>query len=423
MNSRAVIAMFVVMLPVSCLAQSIGEQGLPLCDISRPDKASVNVITDTKGVDLGPYLETVKRQVKQGWYSLIPASAVFKRCCVSIQFKILQNGNVADLHYKSTSGDSQLDRAASGGILSVDSLPPLPAGFKGDHLDLRFNFFYNVGPDATSHNPHSQITPAIDEAALAPSSPVHGSTQDFARIADSVNLAYLNALSTNSDAPSTNPSDDSQIVPGRLVHKVDPTYPKEARKNKTQGMVVLEATVEKNGNVTNQSIVSGDLVLADAAVDAVRNWRFEPYTKSGQPVQVHQKLAFEFRQGKKVGELEEQLPPATASKPFGSLPTKGSDEETIFQVGHGVKPPRAIYAPDPPYDEQARRAKYQGTCVLSLIVGSDGQPRDIRVIRALGEGLDAKAVETVSKWKFQPGTKDGVPLAVYVVIEVQFHLY
>lgn len=186
---------------------------------------------------------------------------------------------------------------------------------------------------------------------------------------------------------------------------------------------MLEATIEKNGNITGQSIVSGDLVLADAAVDAVRNWRFEPYTKSGQPVQVHQKLAFEFRQGKKIGELEEQLPPPTASKPLGSAPDKGSDEETIFQVGHGVKPPRAIYAPDPPYAEKARRAKYQGTCVLSLIVGSDGQPHHIRVVRALGEGLDAKAVETVSKWKFQPGTKDGAPVAVYVVIEVAFHLY
>jgi periplasmic protein TonB len=58
-----------------------------------------------------------------------------------------------------------------------------------------------------------------------------------------------------------------------------------------------------------------------------------------------------------------------------------------------------------------------------LIVGPDGRPRDIAVIRALGMGLDEKAVNIVNQWKFQPGTKDGNPVAVYVVIEVVFHLH
>ena len=423
MRLRAVIAICVVMLPFLCAAQLIREQDLPLCNVSQPNPSSVGVITDLKGVDFGPYLEIVKRQVKQRWYSLIPASAVFKPGCVSIQFKILQNGNVADMHYKSTSGDIQLDRAASGAIAWPESLPPLPSEFKGDYLELRFNFFYNLGPDATSHNPDSQ-TPAIDEAALAPSSPVHGSTQDFARIADSVNLAYVKALSTPSETPSASPSTDIQIVNGRLVHKVDPRYPKEARKNKTLGIVVLEATIEKNGNVTDLSIISGDLILADAAVDAVRGWKFEPYTASGRPIQVRQKLTFNFGPGKKTGELDARLAPPTLRE--GS-PTPGirkaSPGETFYAVGHGVTGPRAIYAPDPPYSEAARKGKYQGTCLLSLIVGVDGQPHDIQVVRALGMGLDEKAVNAVNQWKFQPGTKDGNPVGVYVVIEVTFHLY
>jgi protein TonB len=94
-----------------------------------------------------------------------------------------------------------------------------------------------------------------------------------------------------------------------------------------------------------------------------------------------------------------------------------------FRVGGGVSAPHAIYAPDPEYSEEARRAKYQGTVLLWVIVGSDGRPRDIRILRSLGMGLDEKAVEAVRQWRFDPSTKDGHPVAVEVNIEVSFRLY
>src|SRR5438067_7268427 len=62
----------------------------------------------------------------------------------------------------------------------------------------------------------------------------------------------------------------------------------------------------------------------------------------------------------------------------------------VFRVGGGVSSPRPIYSPDPEYSEEARKAKYQGTVVLHLIIGSDGRPRDIRIQRSLGLGLDEK---------------------------------
>jgi protein TonB len=95
----------------------------------------------------------------------------------------------------------------------------------------------------------------------------------------------------------------------------------------------------------------------------------------------------------------------------------------VFRIGGGVSAPKAIYAPDPEYSEEARKAKYQGTVVLSLIVGADGVPRDIKVARSVGLGLDEKAIETVKTWKFDAGTKDGKPVATYATIEVAFHLY
>jgi TonB family protein len=94
-----------------------------------------------------------------------------------------------------------------------------------------------------------------------------------------------------------------------------------------------------------------------------------------------------------------------------------------FRVGGGVSAPKPLYAPDPEYSEEARKAKYQGTCVLWLVVGPDGRARDIRIARSLGLGLDEKAIEAVKNWKFEPAMKDGKPVAVQINVEVSFRLY
>jgi len=95
----------------------------------------------------------------------------------------------------------------------------------------------------------------------------------------------------------------------------------------------------------------------------------------------------------------------------------------VFRVGGGVLAPRPISTPDPEYTDEARRAKYQGTCILGMIVGPDGKPRDIRIQRSIGMGLDKKAMEAVQQWRFSPATKDGQPVAVQISVEVSFKLY
>jgi protein TonB len=88
-----------------------------------------------------------------------------------------------------------------------------------------------------------------------------------------------------------------------------------------------------------------------------------------------------------------------------------------------VSAPRALFAPDPEYSEEARKAKYQGTVVLWVVVGADGRAHDVKVQRSLGMGLDQKALEAVRKWKFEPAVKDGRPVAVQINVEVSFRLY
>ncbi len=93
-----------------------------------------------------------------------------------------------------------------------------------------------------------------------------------------------------------------------------------------------------------------------------------------------------------------------------------------YRIGGGVSPPSVILKVEPEYSEEARKAKFQGTVVLFVVVDEKGNPRDLKVMRPLGLGLDQKAIEAVEKWKFRPGMKDGKPVAVQATIEVNFRL-
>jgi protein TonB len=95
----------------------------------------------------------------------------------------------------------------------------------------------------------------------------------------------------------------------------------------------------------------------------------------------------------------------------------------VYSVGGNVTAPVPIYKPDPAYSEEARKAKYQGTVVLWIVVDAKGNVADCRVVKPLGLGLDEKAVEGVKVWKFKPALRNGVPVPVRVMVEVSFRLF
>ena len=102
--------------------------------------------------------------------------------------------------------------------------------------------------------------------------------------------------------------------------------------------------------------------------------------------------------------------------------TGGNMGGGAYRIGGGVSAPSILFKVEPEYSEEARKAKFQGTVLLFVVVDEHGNPRDIQVIRPLGLGLDQKAVEAVEKWKFTPGKKDGKPVPVQAQIEVNFRL-
>ena len=94
-----------------------------------------------------------------------------------------------------------------------------------------------------------------------------------------------------------------------------------------------------------------------------------------------------------------------------------------YSVGGNVSAPVPIYKPEPPYSEEARKAKYQGTVVLLIVVDRQGDVTDINILKPLGMGLDEKAVSTVRTWKFQPALRNNTPVAVRVSVEITFRLF
>ncbi len=122
-----------------------GDYGLGL-GASAGIRSNMDILSDTMGVDFGPYLARVLHDVRYNWYQLIPEVArapLMKRGKVSIEFAIMKDGSVAGLRVVAPSGDVSLDRAAYGGITASNPFPPLPGEFRGQYLALRFHFFYN----------------------------------------------------------------------------------------------------------------------------------------------------------------------------------------------------------------------------------------------------------------------------------------
>jgi TonB family protein len=86
----------------------------------------------------------------------------------------------------------------------------------------------------------------------------------------------------------------SDITQATLIHKVDPTYPPQARTQRLAGSVVLDTTIAENGSVHDITVVSGPPLLAEAATRAVRQWRYSPLLLNGTPIAVQKRITVVF---------------------------------------------------------------------------------------------------------------------------------
>jgi periplasmic protein TonB len=101
----------------------------------------------------------------------------------------------------------------------------------------------------------------------------------------------------------------------------------------------------------------------------------------------------------------------------------GSDPGVYVAGRGGVTVPVPVFAPEAEFSDEARREKYQGICLVAIIVDAHGFPQNVHVVRHLGMGLDEKAMEAIRRYRFKPATKDGKPVAAAITVEVDFRLF
>ena len=196
------------------------------------------------------------------------------------------------------------------------------------------------------------------------------------------------------------------VTAPRLLRKTEPEFSEEARAAHHSGTVTLYVQINPQGKAVNMRVLhSLGMGLDEKALEAVRQWSFQPGTKDGQPVTVEAQIEVNFR--------------------FLDDPVKnaeGAASRPVYRVGNGVSAPVLLEKVEPEYSEQARAAKYQGSVLLKVQIDSEGKVVKVEVARALGMGLDEKAMEAVRQWKFKAGMKEGQPVAVESEIEVSFRM-
>jgi TonB C terminal len=150
---------------------------------------ALDILSDTQGVDFGPYLQDMIETVRKNWYHLIPPSAETKKGKLAIEFAIRPDGQLADMKLVASSGDVVLDRPAWGSITGSNPFKPLPDEFKGPYLALRFRFYYNPDksdfdrpdnrtlPEPAHSNETVSISSAPSKSGITVSISAHGGLQ------------------------------------------------------------------------------------------------------------------------------------------------------------------------------------------------------------------------------------------------------
>jgi TonB family protein len=212
------------------------------------------------------------------------------------------------------------------------------------------------------------------------------------------------------------------VYPSEVLSKVRskwyPQIPDLANANELKpGLTVIEFTLKRNGLLRSARRVEscGSPLLDDAAYKAVvSSAPFSVFPPASGEKQLTFRMHFAYSQS---------ADPGTAMCNGPNLGAPPIDGVVVYRVRNGVEPPRVIFAPDPEYTEEARKVKYQSDVTVGGTVNVDGTFSDLCIVQAAGLGLDARAIETIGKWKFEPATLNGQAVPVRIPVEVTYRLY
>jgi TonB family protein len=189
---------------------------------------------------------------------------------------------------------------------------------------------------------------------------------------------------------------DRQIQKPKLVKSVSPSYPKEALKAHIQGKVIIEATTDTQGKVVDAVVIEGPKELSGAALEAVKQWQYEPYIADGKPKGVSFTVMLNF-----------------------NLERKEEDQKPINLSS--AQKPKLIKMVDPKYPPEALKQHVEGIVVMEAVIDTKGQVKDVTVIEG-HDLLNATAVEALKQWQYEPYVVDGAAKTVKFTVVMKFKL-
>lgn len=202
-----------------------------------------------------------------------------------------------------------------------------------------------------------------------------------------------------------------------LVKKVAPIYPPLARQARIQGTVVLKIIINKSGDVGNIQLFSGHPLLAPSAIEAVKQWKYQPYLVDGMPVEVETRVQINFKLGKEpppegiVGDAPGGLPPGA----IGSI----TGDEGGVRVSERVMRAFRNHKIDPIYPPLARQARIEGIVILSVQINQSGDVERATLISG-HPMLAPAAIEAIKQWKYRPYLLNGEPVNVGTTVSLNF---
>ncbi len=226
------------------------------------------------------------------------------------------------------------------------------------------------------------------------------------------------------------------------MKKVEPEYPQEAREAHIQGQVVLRVTINREGDVSKVDLISGPPMLRAAAIDAVKQWKYQPYLLNGQPAERETEAVVDFNLESREGHAgDTPLPdaPPAATGVVGDAPggipagqkNGGIISSTLaapavatplrVRVSAGVAQGLLVRRVSPEYPLQARLGRIQGVVILHVIISKTGDVATVDLISG-HPSLAPAAIETVKQWKYKPFLLNGKPVEVDSQVQINFTL-
>jgi TonB family protein len=195
-----------------------------------------------------------------------------------------------------------------------------------------------------------------------------------------------------------------EIRPPKLIKKVNPVYPEKAKQAKVEGNVILGTRTDAQGRVSRVMVYRSITPLLDAAaIDAVKQWVYEPLMIEGEPVEAVFTTSVHFKLKPEQTE--------TAEVVGGVLKLGDSDER-----------PKIEKKVDPIYPEEAKKGLVQGVVVLEVITDEEGNVEKVAILKSESSLLNQAAIDAVKQWKYQRFLHKGNPISVAFPVKITFRL-